>query len=301
MVRSYIYALGAVALWSGNFVIANAASTSLTPIELAFYRWLVALVLLLPVSWQAIYKLFTVMEKADVIRLATASIFGISAFNTLIYWAGRTAPSINLSLIAVSAPAFITVFNKIIFRAKVRSITWLGVLLATLGCALLIGNGSFYTLLHLNASSGDLIMLLAAITFAIYTVVQKRPDALSNSEYLFLNILLGEMFLIPLYVIGIGTSGPTHIDIHIISYVLYLGTFSSFVAFYLWNRSIHLIGSFKTGVVYYILPVFVYLINLIIYGSALNVLVVTSFGIILTGVLLIHITSGATPLFRKAK
>ncbi|WP_163095897.1 DMT family transporter [Acidithiobacillus ferrianus] len=299
MIRAYLYALGAVALWSVNFVIANLASTSMTPIELAFYRWSVALILLIPISRKALSKLAGTMTKPEIIRLSVSAAFGISAFNTLIYWAGRYAHSVSLALIAVSSPAFITMINRIFYAVKVRPITWLGVFFATLGCALLILKGNPGALFQLNVSVGDLIMLLAAVTFAVYTVIQKLPHGVTHGEYLFLNILLGDLFLLPFYVTNTLTVGVPRLDMHVVTYVLYLGVFASLVAFYLWNACINAVGSVQTGVVYYVLPIFVFGIDYFWGGARPNKLMLISFAAILVGVLIVHFTSTPKNLEKK--
>ena len=291
MVRGYLYSLLAVALWSVNFVIADIVSSKITPIELSFYRWLVAFMVLSPFMRSVPKSVITVVRDRVVLwSFIVASLLGISIFNTLIYMAGRYTSSINMSLIAVTSPVFITVINRVFFGRSVRVITWFGVLLATVGCVVLITKGNFAILAGLQISFGDILMLLAAISFSVYAVVQKIPKGMTHVEYLFLMIFVGLVALLPFYLTDMFLGNSLSVNLTTLSYILYLGIFSSLVAFYLWNRSIGIIGSMQTGVAYYLLPVFVFLIDYIAFRTKLNNLIVSSFLLIFGGVIIIHFT-----------
>ncbi|AEM46603.1 protein of unknown function DUF6 transmembrane [Acidithiobacillus ferrivorans SS3] len=291
MVRGYIYSLLAVALWSANFVIANVVSSEITPIELSFYRWLIAFMVLLPFMRSALNSAKTIVKDRTIfLSFIAASLLGISTFNTLIYMAGRYTSSINMSLIAVMSPAFITIINRIFLGRPVRGITWFGVLLATVGCVVLITKGNLTILTGLQVSLGDILMLFSAISFSVYAVVQRIPKGMSHIEYLFLMIFAGLVALFPFYLTDMFIGNNFHVNLTTLSYILYLGIFSSLIAFYLWNRSIGIIGSMQTGVAYYLLPLFVFLIDYIAFRTELNNLIVSSFLLIFGGVIIIHFT-----------
>lgn len=291
MVMGYLYSLFAVVLWSANFVIANVVGSKISPIELSCYRWFIAFVVLLPFMRSALNSVRNIVKDRVMLwSFIAASLLGISAFNTLIYMAGRYTSSINMSLIAVTSPVFITVINRIFCGRPVRVITWFGVLLATVGCIVLITKGNLAILTGLQISFGDILMLLAAISFSVYAVVQRVPKGVTHGEYLFLMIFVGLVALLPFYLVGMFFGNSLPVNLTTLSYILYLGIFSSLVAFYLWNRSISIIGSMQAGVAYYLLPVFVFLVDYIAFRTKLNNLIVSSFLLIFGGVIIIHFT-----------
>ncbi|WP_374041087.1 DMT family transporter [Acidithiobacillus ferrooxidans] len=291
MVRGYLYSLLAVALWSANFVIANVVSSEIAPIELSFYRWLIAFIVLSPFMRSALNSAKIIAKDRTIyLSFIAASLLGISVFNTLIYMAGRYTSSINMSLIAVMSPAFITIINRIFFGRPVRVITWFGVLLATVGCIVLITKGNLTILTGLQVSFGDMLMLFAAISFSVYAVVQRIPKGMTHTEYLFLMIFAGLVALFPFYLTDMFLGNNFHVNLTTLSYILYLGIFSSLIAFNLWNRSISIIGSMQAGMAYYLLPVFVFLIDYMVFMTKLNNLIVSSFLLIFGGVIIIHFT-----------
>ena len=50
----YLFALGATAIWSGNFIVARGLSNDIPPVSLAFFRWMTA-VLVCPLCHQRVH------------------------------------------------------------------------------------------------------------------------------------------------------------------------------------------------------------------------------------------------------
>src|SRR5687767_5067270 len=96
----------ATIIWSGNFIVARAVADEIPPISLAFYRWLTASLIMLPLAWKKFGA-----EKQVVLQnrkyIFWVSLSGITLFNTFVYYAGHYSPAINLALIGTtSSPVF---------------------------------------------------------------------------------------------------------------------------------------------------------------------------------------------------
>src|SRR4051812_19189973 len=101
-------AMVTVLIWSGNYVVAKGISRQLPAVSLAFYRWALATVCLLPF---AIKK--TVQQKDILLAhgpyIFWAALTGVTLFNTFIYLASHHTSAINLALIGTTAaPVFVT-------------------------------------------------------------------------------------------------------------------------------------------------------------------------------------------------
>jgi drug/metabolite transporter (DMT)-like permease len=101
----YVYAILATAIWSGNFVIARGLSDSISPVNLAFFRWATALVFFLPFALKSLIKDIKIV-RGNLLYFTLTSILGVTLFNTLIYFAGHTSTAMNLSLISITFPVF---------------------------------------------------------------------------------------------------------------------------------------------------------------------------------------------------
>ncbi len=104
---------------------------------------------------------------------------------------------------------------------------------------------------------GDLWMLLAAITFAVYSLLLKRkPEQLSIWALQLSTFILGLIFLAPFFIWEYVTVPHAQFDIKTVSSILYVGIFASLTAFVLWNKAIVTLGPSKAGIIYYTLPIF---------------------------------------------
>lgn len=252
----YLYAIGATAIWSGNFIIARGLNDSIPPVSLAFWRWVVAVVVLSPFAVQALIAERNILKNHLPYLCATAAL-GITLFNTLIYYAGHTTTAINLSLIAITFPIFIIILSRFLFEEMLTVNKGIGILLVAAGIVLLVTRGHMETLLDISFAIGDLWMLLAAMTFAVYSILLKRkPAALSIGALQLSTFVLGLVFLIPFYVWEALTLPPVDFDARTVLSILYVGIFASLAAFILWNKAVVTIGPSRAGMVYYTLPIF---------------------------------------------
>ena len=255
-VLGYFYAIGATALWSGNFIIARGLAESISPINLAFFRWVVAVVVFLPFALKPLIAEREIL-KNNFLYLLITSLLGITIFNTLIYLAGHTTTAINLSLISITFPVFIVIFSRIIFGELITLNRGIGIILVILGVVTLISKGDFSRILSISFAIGDVWMLIAAIIFAIYSILLKhKPKQLSIWAFQLSTFILGLIFLFPFFIWEYVTVPSVGFDTKTILSILYVGIFASLSAFVLWNKAIMIVGPSKAGMIYYTLPLF---------------------------------------------
>ena len=252
----YLFAIGATAIWSGNFIVARGLSENIPPISLAFYRWMVAVIVFTPFATSALLKEWPIIKK-HIIYFSITSFLGITIFNTLIYFAGHTTTAMNLSLIAITFPIFILLFSRILFKEFITIKKGVGITLVLIGVLFLITKGKFSTLLSISFNIGDVWMLLASIIFAIYSLFLKnKPKGLSIIALQFSTFILGLIFLFPFFLWEQTTVHQSFLNQTTIPAILYVGIFASLCAFILWNKAIVVLGPSKAGMVYYTLPLF---------------------------------------------
>lgn len=256
MILGYFFVIVSTAIWSGNFIIARSLNQVITPINLAFLRWLVAVIVILPFSLKSLIAERNIV-KENLPYLSITALLGITLFNTLIYLAGRTTTAINLSLISITFPIFIIVLSCLFYHETVKLYKVIGIVLVIVGVILLITKGEFSKLYNLSFAIGDLWMLVAALTFAVYSILLRRkPKQLSLWAFQASIFILGVIFLTPFYIVENIISPPVIINTKIIFSILYVGIFASLTAFILWNKAIEIIGPSKAGMVYYTMPIF---------------------------------------------
>ena len=250
------FALAATVIWSGNFIVARGLAEAFPPVSIAFFRWLIATVVLLPFGLPSLIRQWGDV-RANMGHLLVTSFLGITLFNTLIYIAGKHTTAMNLSLIAVFSPVFIIVLARIFMHDPITPRRLTGVALAVAGVVLLTTSGDLHVLARLTFNPGDLLMVAATAVFAAYSILLRRkPREIEPTTYLTATFILGLIMLVP-WVGWEWTNHPlTMPDSTVIGSLVFIGIGPALLAYVCWTRAIAAIGPVKAGIVYYSLPLF---------------------------------------------
>lgn len=250
-------ALVTTLIWSGNYVIARGISKQLPPVSLAFYRWSTASITLAPFAIKKMLQQKALIAGHKTYLFFTA-LTGITIFNTLIYIAGHYTSAINLALIGTtSAPIFIVALAAIFLKERIGRYRIAGMVVCLTGILYLLSQGSFQELKRLHFGTGDIVVLLSAFSFAIYSVlVKKKPASLSPVVFLFVVFVTGVICLLPFYLFEVTHAPPVHWSAGITYIILYLGIGNSVIAYFCWNGSIRRLGASGTALFSNLMPVF---------------------------------------------
>lgn len=285
LISGYLFAMGATGIWSVNFIIARGLNESISPISLAFWRWIVAVIVFLPFALKPLIAEWDILKK-HIPYLSVTSLLGITIFNTLIYFAGHTTTAINLSLISITFPIFIVFLSRFFFGELITVNKGIGILLVSIGVVLLLTKGSLASLLSITFAIGDVWMLMAAMIFAIYSILLKRkPEQLNIWAFQLSTFILGLIFLFPFFVWDYVTVPPEAFEIKTVLAILYVGIFASLSAFVLWNKAIVTVGPSKAGMIYYTLPLFSGFIAYFFLNEAISMIHFYSAVLIVSGIL----------------
>ena len=287
----YIFAIGATAIWSANFIIARGMSDNISPITLAFWRWVVAVIVFLPFALKKLIKEWEIIRK-HIPYLVLTAFLGITTFNTLIYFAGHTTTALNLSLISITFPIFIIILSRFLFRELFTLNRGIGIILVGAGVISLLTKGEFSRLLNLTFSIGDFWMLLASIIFAVYSILLRRkPKELSIWALQLSTFILGLIMLFPFFIWDSLTTPPLVFETGTVFAILYVGIFASISAFVLWNKAVVSVGPSKAGMVYYTLPLFSGFLAWTVLGEEISIVHLYSMLLIVPGILLANYES----------
>lgn len=162
-------------MWAGNALVGRMMVGQVPPLTLNLMRWLLAAVCLLPVGWRVWRK--PALIRARLPYLAAVSLLGVGLYNALQYLALVTSTPINVTLVASSMPVWMLVVGMLFYGEHPTRRQLLGALLGLAGVLLVIGRGSWRSLLAVQFVPGDLFIVLAAIGFAFYSWLLARPPA----------------------------------------------------------------------------------------------------------------------------
>ena len=243
--------------WSGNFFAGKIAYLSdLTPFKLGFFRWLLAMLILLPFTYSEIIRNYN-YYKTNILLMTFLGFLAVTVFNSLTYISLQTTLIINSTLMASIAPVLMIGFSWLIFKTKTTTLQFAGIFLSLLGAFSIILKGNINNLFNLNFTSGDVWMFTAVVSWCLYSVLLKKIDnSISQLASLQVMVILGLVFIFPLYIVeNYNTSFlPTQkIDFVII---IYVAIFASIIAFFSWNKGVSIIGPNRSSLFLHLIPVF---------------------------------------------
>lgn len=252
----YLLLILTTLFWSGNFVLSRGMHAALPPMALSFWRWSVALLILLFLAHQhlrAQHRL--IWEHRRFILLQ--SLLGVTGFNTLLYLAMQYTTAINAVLVNSCIPVLIVAFSWVLYRETMSLRQCCGVLISLAGVVLIMAKGEVATLLHVSFNRGDLLVLAAAVVWALYSSNLKRyPQGLHPLAYLTAINIVGLLGILPLYLLELSSGKTFTLNLASVVTILYVAIFASVLAFIFWNRAIRTIGANKAGPFVHLMPVF---------------------------------------------
>ena len=263
---AYIFLLFTTLFWSGNFIVGKAASLyEIPPFTLNFYRWLLAWLILMPFTFKEI------IEKKkyilDNIKLIMAlGITSITFFNSIVYYSLNFTNVINGVLMISVIPVMIIFFSWVFKIEKTNIYQITGVIFSLLGVAVIITKAELNILLDLDFNKGDLWMVVAMFSWAIYSVLlKKKKHKLSQISLLEMIITMGLIFLFPIYFIEMKMGYHAILNTPFVLTLAYVVLFPSLISFLFWIKGIALIGANRSGIFLHLMPIFSVLMAIIIF------------------------------------
>ena len=284
---AYVFLFLTVTFWAGNFVVGKFASIyEVPPFSLNFYRWLFAWLILAPFTLPEIikkkdyiinnYKLFIIL-----------GVTSITIFNSIVYYSLNFTQVISGVLMISTIPVMIMFFSSIFKIEKTNIFQIIGVILSFLGVIIIITKANFEILKNLNFNKGDITMVVAMFSWALYSTLLKRQTyEISQLSLLQVVMSFGLVFLIPIYFIEYQLGFRITLDkpfYLILSYVVLLPGLASFI---LWIKGISMIGANRSGVFLHLMPILSAIMAMIIFNEKFMFYHMLGACFIITGILL---------------
>jgi len=142
---------------------------------LATLRWLSVGVILAPFAfadWATIRALISRHGR----RLLLLSFLGMGVCGGGVYFALQYTNATNATLIYSAAPLLIILLEAVFKGRRTNLVEMSGVLIAFIGVAIIVSRGNWATIAEMRLNSGDLLIALAALAWAAYSLIYKDTD-----------------------------------------------------------------------------------------------------------------------------
>lgn len=276
----------ATLFWSGNFVLGRAVNARVPPVGLAFWRWALALALLLPLSWRELRASWRPLLRSWKVLLPLG-VLGVGSFNTLVYVGLRSTTATNALLLNAACPAFILALSAAARVARPTGLQVTGIALSLAGVAAIVARGDPAALLALSPNAGDLWVLLAVVAWAAYTVLLvRRPAGVPPRALLTALAAVGLLFIAPLRALEAASPAapPMALDLATALSVGYVAGFASVAAFLCWNGAVAAIGPGRAAPFLNLMPAFGTALAALLLGERFHAFHAAGIALILGGV-----------------
>ena len=276
----HLFALLSVTIWGTSFIVSKNIMAHISPIQLMWLRFILAYITLwlLHPKWH-----FKWRDEAQFLMLAMLA-------NTLYFLAENTALTLtqasNVSILVSTAPILSALLIRL-FKQNERLSRYqtLGYGIAFIGVVCVVLNGVIVLQLR---PAGDLLAFSAALLWAIYGILarkalEKFDSFLITRKLMFYGILTSIPMLLaerePLALTPLLTPGS-------IFSLLYLGIVCSAMCYLMWNRAIRQIGTLKTNLYMYAIPMVTMLAGTVFLNETVTLMGAIGIVLVIGGMLL---------------
>ena len=265
---AYVFLILATLFWSGNFIVGKAASLfEIPPFTLNFYRWTFAWLILAPFTLKEIYK------KKDYILdniklILVLGITSITIFNSIVYYSLNFTQVISGVLMISTIPVMIIFFCWVFRIEKTNFYQILGVIFSLLGVTVIVTKADLGKLLNLNFNKGDVWMVVAMFSWAMYSaLLRKKKFELSQISLLQTIISAGLILLLPAYLIEMYLGYRLTVHLPFMLTLGYVVIFPGLASFIFWIKGISIIGSNRSGIFLHLMPIFSTVLAILIFDE----------------------------------
>ena len=241
---------------ASNLVVARGGVEFVPPISLAFWRWTVVFLILLPFTYVTLKNNFHIIKK-EYKKLFFLGSMGCGVCGAFPFLAGETTTVTNMGIIYTSSPVFIILISYFFFQEKINLTKVIGLIACLIGVFVIIIKGDIDLLINLRFTIGDLWMLAAAIGWALYSIyLFYWKSKLKIFDRFAMISFFGALSLLPFYVGEELFYKETIFVTEFYLWVVFAAISPGIIAFTLYTIAQKKLGASLTGFTLYVFTVY---------------------------------------------
>ncbi len=261
--RPYLLLTLTSLFWAGNMVIGRGMRGDVPPIALAFWRWTIAFMCVLPLALPHLKTQWPIL-RANWRPLVFLGVLGVGGYNTFAYIALQYTTATSATMLNSFIPVATIALAFLFFGRRLSRSEAVGVVVSLAGVMVLISHGSLDTLLGVRLNLGDLWMLGAVLVWGLYTVgLQWRPAGVAPMLMLASLTVIGLAVLAPAYAWELASGKQINLHPASLMGILYAGIVPGFLGYVFFNAGIAAVGPARGSLFIHLMPVFVTLLSMI--------------------------------------
>ena len=286
VVSPYVLLLLTMCFWAGNNVVAKALVAGVPPAALVFWSWLIGVIALSP------FALPHVLAQRDLVlghwlKLVLIGSLGMNFAFHLFYNALTFTTAINATLIDTTTPAVIVGLSWLLYREALSWRAALGSAIAFAGVVVVIVRGDIAVLAGFGFNSGDLLMVLAVVVWALYTVLLRHaPPGLNPLAMLWVFAVAGLIINGLIYASELFSPMAFAVSWGDAAMIAYVAIFPSVLGFAFYNAGVKALGPGIAGQFIYLTPILTAILAVIFLGESFELYHLVGLVVIVLGLFL---------------
>jgi drug/metabolite transporter (DMT)-like permease len=255
---------------ASNLVVARGGVEFVPPISLAFWRWTIVFLILLPFTYLSLKRNYKIIQK-EYKKLFFLGAMGCGVCGAFPFLAGQTTTVANMGIIYTSSPIFIILISALFFKEKITLTKVIGLVACLIGVFAIIIKGDLELLINLKFTIGDLWMLAAAIGWALYSIyLFYWKTELEIFQRFTLVAFFGAVSLFPFYVGEEIYFQRTVFNNEFYLWTIFAAVSPGIIAFTLYTLAQKQLGASLTGFTLYIFTVYAAIYGYILFDEQLE-------------------------------
>lgn len=277
--------LAAVIFWGASFIATKNLLDEISPLAIIFLRLLLGILFIAFVAKNR--KRSFSIKPADLKGVFILAL--IASFHLWIQVTGlQYTSAANTGWIIGLAPVFMTIIGFLFFKEKINIIQTSGIIIAFTGLIMLISKGDISTL-NLITNKGDLMILISAFTWSVYSLVGKKVTLnyppIMTILYLFIMMAL---IITPFTISAVNLNAVLNLSFIGLISILFLGIFCSGFSYVIWAEAMKEMPASKVGAFLYLEPFVTVFTAWFFLSEEISMLMMISGFVIIGGVVLVN-------------
>ncbi len=272
-------------IFAGHSVVGKLAVGEIGPMTLTFLRWSLACGPIWFAARRHIVADFPVLRRRW-LYVASVGALGYTSFNALFYLSAHYTSALNMSLIQSCIPALVLIGAGLGFGARPTLAQSLGAAATIAGVATIAAQGDFARIATLGFNFGDLLLLIACLFYAYYTLALRYRPAVSSIGFLAGLALAAFISSVPPFLVEVWRQGLAWPSPKGFAVLLYAALGPAFVAQLMYMRGVELIGPGRAGVFVNLVPIFGAVFAVVLLGEPLAPYHLTAMALVVGGIAL---------------
>lgn len=254
-----------VLLWGGNVTVIKTALNHFDASVFNCLRFVMASLVMM-VLYRDVFK--DRLSRKDLLHLILLGILGNTVYQYFFIHGVKYTHVTHASILLAVSPLFTALISSRMGFERVGKQIWLGIALSFSGIAFIVFGGKGLDIETLSTNLGDLFILLACLSWSIYTTFSKRiVSEYSHRHYLLYTVLFGTAFMIPLSLRPLWSQNWSGLRPMDLGALLYSSLGALVFGYSAWYYAVGRIGSTRTSVYSNLTPVAGLVIGMIFLGE----------------------------------